>query len=135
VKKTKVIIKNIKKNLNINMKIVLTGLRDLSTDDKIMSQRDYGIFLVASLLSEEKYADDDEIKYKLKISHIQSIDDLKEHKQVKFENKRTPSQKLRWVIINKLGSEDEYESFLKFLMCNMDKLTDEYIENLKICQN
>lgn len=108
------------------MKIVLTGLRDLQTDDNILSQRDYGIFLVASLLSEEKYADDDEIKYKLKISHIQSIDDLKEHKQVKFENKQTPSQKLRWVVEQELG---EYENFINWLLANQDKIFDMYREN------
>lgn len=111
-------------------RISLLGTRDLHTDEEIKPQRDYGIFLVASRISEEKTDDENEIKYKLKISHIQELIDLQENREVKFEKGKSPSQKLRFLIESNLGDE-EYENFIKYIMGRIDELCDNYRENNK----
>jgi len=112
------------------MKITLLGLRDLETDQPLLDQRDYGIMLVGALYSTEKLTDASQLKYRLKITHIEQIIDLKEHKEVKFEKGKSPSQKQRWRIEEKLGKE-EYENFMGWLLGKMDSLTEEYIEQME----
>lgn len=115
-------------------KIILTGTRDIKTDEVLDEQTDYGIFLIASMI-EKTYPcthsdeESDEIKFKLKIERIDEIIDLKRKSDVKFKKGDSPSQKLRWRIIEKLGVE-EYENYIGWLIANHDKLTDEYIEQL-----
>jgi len=111
-------------------KIKLLGIRDLITDDIIEAQKDYGIFLVASRVSEEKTDDEEELIYRLRVTHIDSITDLKDHKEVKFEKGKSPSQKLRFRITEKLGEED-YPVFIDYLMGRIDEITDDYLETLK----
>lgn len=112
------------------MKIILTGVRDLQTDEVIDDQTDYGIFLIASLYATEKPAkclESEEIKYKLKVEKIDSIINLKKDKAIKFTKKGSPSQKWRWLTETKLGKE-EYEPFMKWLLGNFDRISEEYIE-------
>ena len=111
-------------------KIILTGIRDIKTDETIEANKDYGIFLVASRISEEKMdsqSDDefDDIKYRLKVSHLDSIVDLKENKNIKHEKGMTKSQKLRWIVEQELG---EYEAFMDWLLANQAKIFEMYKE-------
>jgi hypothetical protein len=111
-------------------RIVLLGQRDLATDETILPQRDYGLILTASRISEEKMDDEeDTFKYRLKILHIDNIFDLREQKQVKFNRGKSPSQKLRWLIVERLGEAD-YENFIGYLMGRIDELTESYKEQL-----
>jgi len=112
-------------------KIKLFGKSNLATDDFIKANRDYGIFLIASRISEEKPDDEDYFVYRLKISHIESINDLKESKKIEFKNGQSPSQKLRFIIEQNLG-QDEYENMMGYLLSRMDSLCDDYRENNKI---
>ena len=109
-------------------KIKLLGKSELATDNFIKSQRDYGLFLIASRISEEKPDEEDYFVYRLKISHIESIVDLKENKKVEFKNGQTPSHKMRFRIEQNL-SKDEYESMINYLLSRMDELTEDYKEN------
>ena len=115
-------------------KIILLGLRDINTDETIKPQTRYGIFLEAERLSEERMdtfsdSETEQYKYKLKISHIEQIMDLGAGKELKIEKGRTPSQKLRFIIENKLGTE-EYKYFMNYLMSRIDGLTEDYVESL-----
>jgi len=110
-------------------KISLQGLRDLATDEYIKPQIDYGIFLVATRISEEKMDDDEGIKFRMKFSHIDQIIDLRENKDIKFAKGKSDSQQYRFLIINKLG-EDEYHNYMGWLKSNIEKHTEEYIEQL-----
>ena len=116
-------------------KIILLGVRDLKTDEEIKPDIDYGIFLVASrcevaIPDTHSDEDPDEKKFKLKISHIDSIIDIKTSKNIKYEKGKSPSQIMRWRITEKLGNE-EYENFMKYLIGRIDGLTDDYIDILK----
>jgi len=117
-------------------KIILTGLRDIKTDEVLDEQTDYGVFLIASMI-EKAYPcthseeEKDEIKYKLKVERVDQIYDLKKKKDVEFSKGQSPSQKLRWRITEKLGAE-EYENYIGWLIANSERLTDEYIEQLNI---
>jgi hypothetical protein len=110
-------------------KIILLGLRDLATDENLESQTDYGVFLVAQRVSEEKEDQDSDdepvIKYRLRIDHIDSITKLGQTKEIKFEKGRSPSEKQRFVIINELGV-DEYEPFMNWLLLKIPGLAEEY---------
>jgi len=113
-------------------KIILTGVRNIKTDETIEANKDYGIFLVASRLSEEKmdtFSDEekDEVKYKLKVSHIDSITDLKEHKELKFKDGQTPSQKWRYIVECELG---EYENFMAWQMAHATEIFEMYREDI-----
>jgi hypothetical protein len=112
-------------------KIKLTGVRNLTTDDNIEPQRDYGILLIASLdgkyLPESHEEETGEPTFYLKVERIDTIMDLKESKPVEFQKGKSPSQKLRWRITEKLG-DGEYEPFIDYLMSIIDQLTDDYIE-------
>jgi hypothetical protein len=112
-------------------RIILTGLRDLATDEFIKSQRDYGLFITASRVSQEEMDDEPGcFKYRLKMDHVDSIFDLKEKKDVGFEKGKSPSQKMRFRIINLLG-EEEYENFMSYLMGRLDGISEDYLDNLK----
>ena len=111
-------------------KIRLLGKSELYTDEEIKPSREYGIFLIASRISKEKPDDEDAFIYRLKISHIDSLIDIKEDKKIKTKDGHTPSQKLRYRIIQNL-TDDEYESFMGYLMGRLDELCDEYINKLK----
>lgn len=108
-------------------KITLQGLRDLYTDDSIKPQTDYGLFIVASRVSEEKMDDDTGLKFRMKFERIDQIFDLKEKRPIEFQKGKSPSQTQRWRITEKLG-EEEYEPFMKYLLSRMEELTDDYIE-------
>lgn len=114
-------------------KIKLLNVRELSTDQKIENNRDYAIMLIASRLSTEipDTFDDtesrDDFIYRLKVSEVQSIMDLKEKKPIAFEHGKTPSQKLRFRIEAAL-SKDDYEPMIKYIMSRLDELCDNYIE-------
>lgn len=115
-------------------KIVLVGLRDIKTDEKIEPNIDYGVFLVASRISEEKmdtFTDEepDDIKYKLKISHIDNIVALKDAKEVKFKSGQSDSQKWRWIVEQKTG---EYNHFMQWMFANQDKIIESYLDTLTL---
>jgi hypothetical protein len=115
-------------------KIVFLGMNNLMTDEKIEAQKDYGIMLTAQRISEEKLdSDSDEdnagIKYRIKVSHIDSIIDLGKGKNVKFEKGKSPSQKQKWVIIGEIG-DDGYENFMSWLLTRIPELCNEWREQL-----
>jgi len=110
----------------------LIGTREIKTTENFDANKDYGILLVASRVSKEipdSFEEDDgnEIIYKLKVSEIQSVMELRESKPIEFEHGKTPSQKLRYVIECELGKE-EYEDFMGYLMGRIGELTEDYRE-------
>jgi len=113
-------------------KIVLLGLRDLFTEEKIEPQTDYGLFLIAQRVSEEKEdsESDDEsvIKYRLKIDHIDYAINLKTSKEFGTSKGYTPSQKQRFAIEREVGSDD-YESMMNWLLGKIPGLAEEYRNN------
>jgi hypothetical protein len=112
-------------------KIKLLGVRDLITDETIRPQRDYGITMTASRISEEVEDDDPEaITYKMRVERIDGITDLRESRPVAIEKGRTKSQKLRYLVENKLGKE-EYQYYMDWLMSNIEKHTEEYLDYLQ----
>lgn len=122
-------------------KISLLGLRDIETDETLNEQTDYGLFLIASMVSREfpcthDQFEKDTIKYKLKVINCDSIVDLKTSKGVEFQHGKSPSQKLRWLIEQNLGVE-EYSAMIGYLMGRIDGLCDEYRESRGVdkCQN
>jgi len=111
-------------------RIKLLGVRELLTDEVIQPQRDYGIIMTASRISEETEDDDPEaITYKMKVLQIDSIMDLREQKPVEFGKGKTKSQKLRFMADGKLGKED-YEAFMDYLMSRFDELSEDYLDTL-----
>jgi hypothetical protein len=115
-------------------KIKLTGVRNLTTEDKIEPQRDYAIMLIASLdgkyLPESHEEETGEPTFYLKVDRIDSIMDLKESKPVKFEKGQTKSQILKWRVTEKLG-DGEYDGFMDYITGRSDELTDDYLEFIK----
>ena len=115
-------------------KVKLLGVRNLHTDEPIKSNRDYAVMLIAALdgqyLPESHEEEQGEPTYYLKVERIDSLMDLKEHKEVRFEKGKTPSQKLRWRVEEKLGAE-EYDGFMDYLLGRTDELTDDYLEFIK----
>lgn len=114
-------------------KIILTGVRDLATDQKIEPQTDYAVILTAQRISEEfedQDSDDEQVvKYRLKVSHIEQIYNLKSSEEVKVKEKKfTLSQQMRFGVERRV---QEYEGFMKWALANLDKLCDEYLETLK----
>ncbi len=107
-------------------KIILTGVRNIATDDKIKPMRDYGIYLIAERISEEKIDNEENCyKYRLKVSELQALEDLGESKPVKIKDGKSQSQKFRFMIESELG---EYDNFMNWLMANSMRLFDEYRE-------
>lgn len=107
-------------------KLVLLGLRDVALDDNIKAGTDYEVVLTAQRISEEKMDSNDDkevdgIKYRLRVSHLNSITEVGASQSLVISPGKTPSQKQRWVIINELG-EDEYEPFMKWLLLKMNYL-------------
>jgi len=109
-------------------KIVLTGVRNIATDDKIKPQRDYGIYLIAERISEEKIDNEENCyKYRLKVSQIEALEDLNESKKVEINKEipKTKSQIWRFIVEKELG---EYDAFMDWQVVNQDRLFDEYRE-------
>lgn len=105
-------------------------MRDIATDENIEAGKDYILSLIAQRVSEEKMDsnsddDNDGIKYRMKISHLEQILEVGNSKELNFEKGKSPSQKQRWVIESQLGT-DEYESFMKWLLLRMDVLIEDY---------
>lgn len=116
-------------------KIVLLGMRDIATDENIEAGKDYLLSLMAQRISEEKMdsnSDDenDGIKYRMKVSHLEQILEVGNSKELKFEKGKSPSQKQRWVIESQLGV-DQYEPFMRWLLTKMDYLINKYEETAK----
>ena len=114
-------------------KITLQGLRTIHTDENDFDpNKDYGIFLVASLkgkyipetFEEDKQTD---IKFFFQISHLDSIVDLKDRTEVKIKEGRSKSQIWRFIVENELG---EYEALMDWLIANQTTIFDMYRENL-----
>lgn len=114
-------------------KIVLLNVRDLATDEKIEPQVDYGIFLIAQRISEEKEDQDSDdnpvIKYRLKVDRIDQVINLKTKEEVKAKQKMTSSQRQRLAVERELGTT-EYDYFMKWLLAKIPALCDEYKETL-----
>jgi glucan phosphorylase len=110
-------------------KIILLGLRDLATEEKIEPMTDYGIFLIGQRVSEEledQDSDDKPVsKYRIKIERIDSIMNLKTKSEIKFEKGKSPSQKMRYLVETKTQS---YDDFMKWALGNIDRLCEEYLE-------
>jgi len=119
------------KNKGLN-KIILLGLRDLFTEETIEPQTDYGLFLIAQRISEEKEdsnSDDDSvIKYRLKIDHIDYAINLKTGKEFSTAKGYTPSQKQRFAIEKEVG-KDDYEKMMNWLLNKIPSLAEEYRNN------
>lgn len=116
-------------DLNMN-KIILTGIRDLETDEVLPPQTDFKITLIAERISEEKmdtYSDSDteETKYRLKVSSIQSIEHLLGDKKVEVKYGRTPSQKWRWLVEQNIG---DYDKFMGWMLSHPEIIFNEYQE-------
>jgi len=114
-------------------RIILSGLRDIKTDEVVEANKDYGLLLIASRLSVETpdtFTDEekDEQKYKMKISHLDQIIDLKTGREVKFKSGQSPSQKWRWIVEQKTG---EYDNFMNWMLANQDRIIEMYLETLK----
>lgn len=112
-------------------KIRLLGKSELYTEEEIKPQTEYGLFLIGSRISKEKTDDENEIIYRLKISHIDSLVDLKVNKKIEIKDGRTPSQKLRFRIEQNL-SADDYEPFINYILSRLDGLCDDYREANKL---
>jgi hypothetical protein len=118
-------------------KIILSGVRNLATEEIPKPNTDYLITLIGSLKGKytpETFDDSEqnEISYYLQIEKIEKLIDLKTDKEVILEEKKnkkeyTPSQKLRFAITANLGEMD-YEPFMKFLMSKIDGLIEDYKE-------
>lgn len=111
-------------------KIILTGLRDIYTDEEIKPQRDYAIWLIAQRISEEKMdsnsdTDNEGIKYRLKILELSGLTDIKESKDIVALKGMSKSQKQRWRITSEVGTED-YEPFMDWLFVKLDNLIEDY---------
>ena len=110
-------------------KIVLLGVRDLATDEKLKPQTDYAISLIAQRISEEKEDQDSDdnqvIKYRLKVDHVELIQEIGTSNEIKFEKGKSPSEKQRFAIIKDLG-DDEYQAFMSWLLLKIPSLTEEY---------
>ena len=110
-------------------------MRDIATDENIEAGKDYLLSLMAQRISEEKMdsnSDDenDGIKYRMKVSHLEQILEVGNSKELKFEKGKSPSQKQRWVIESQLGV-DQYEPFMRWLLTKMDYLINKYEETAK----
>ena len=118
-------------------KIILSGIRNLATEEIPNPNTDYLITLIGSLKG--KYTpesfdgeEQNEISYYLQIERIEKLVDLKTSKDVILKDKKvkyTPSQRLRFAVTANLGEMD-YEPFMKFLMKKLDGLIEEYKETL-----
>jgi len=113
-------------------KIILSGVRDIKTDELLPAQRDFEIILKAERTSEEKMdtfvdSDTEEFKYRLKVSELISIKDLGENRELKISKGQTQSQKWRFIVEQELG---EYDNFMNWLMSNQQKIFDLYRETL-----
>lgn len=110
-------------------KIVLLGVRDLATEETIKPQTDYAISLIAQRISEESEDQDSDdnpvIKYRLKVDHIELIQEIGTSNEVKFEKGKSPSEKQRFAITRQTG-DDEYQPFMAWLLVKIPDLIDEY---------
>ena len=110
-------------------KVILLGIRDLATEEEIKPQKDYGIFLVGQRISEEledSDSDDEPVKkYRIKVERVDSVVELGDNKDIKFEKGKSPSEKQRFAIIRELG-DDEYGSFMSYLLTKIPQLCEEY---------
>jgi len=117
-------------------KIKLIGVRELKTEEQIEENKDYGIVLIASLISTEvpcsfeEGEEKDNIIYKLKVSQVDAIYDLKEKKPIELQQGKSQSQKYRFRIEQKL-SKDEYDFYMSWLLSKVDEHTEEYLEDIK----
>ncbi len=105
------------------------NVRDLATDEKLLSQTDYGIFLIAQRVSEEKEDSESDdlpiIKYRLKVERIDNVINLKTNADIKFEKGKSPSQKQRFLIERELG-KGEYPLFMGWIMGKLPNLIEDY---------
>ena len=115
--------------------IKLLGIRDLKTDQEISANIDYGIVLIASRLSKEipdsfeEEESKDDIIYKMKVSQVDAVYDLKEKQPIEFEHGKTISQKIRWRIEQNLGKE-EYNAMGNYILSRIDELCEDYREKI-----
>ena len=112
-------------------KIVLLGIRDLATDETIEPQTEYGLFLIAERISEEKedqHSNDEPVKkYRLKVDRIDSVMNLKTKSEIKIEKGKTKSQKWRFIVEKEIG---DYDSLMDWLIANQNKIFEMYKEDL-----
>ena len=111
--------------------LILGGLRTIKTEETFEANTDYGIFLIAAL--EGRYlpeTNDDtepnEIKYHLKVSHVDSIMNLKSKTPIKFESKQTKSQTWRWIV----EKSDDYDLLMQKMISHSEEVI-EFIRDLK----
>lgn len=115
-------------------KIILTGIRDIKTDEEIEAGKDYVFSLIASRISEEimdSHSDEesDGKKYRCKIISLEQILKVGDSKEIKFEKGKSPSQKQKYVIEGELGS-DLYEQFMAWLLQRIPALCEKFRENI-----
>jgi hypothetical protein len=115
-------------------KLILSGVRNIPTEEIPKPNQDYSITLVGALkgiYTPESFDDSEqnEKSYYLHIERIDKIIEVNSGKEIVIEEKDkkpyTPSQKLRFAIMANLGEQD-YETFMKFLMGKIDGLIEDY---------
>jgi hypothetical protein len=111
--------------------IILTGVRNLITDDTLKPQRDYLIELVAERISEEKMdtfsdSETEQTKYRLKVSEIKSITDIGGTK-IEIKQGKSLSQKWRFIVEKEAG---EYEAVMNWMLSNSNTIIEMYRESL-----
>jgi hypothetical protein len=115
------------------MKINITGLRKLSTDNILEANKDYGLFIIASLIGkyipESMEKEPEEETYYLKCERIDGLVDLKEQKQIEVrKGKLSESQKIRYILEQELGKQG-YDTFQEwFISKKLNSLIEEYKE-------
>ena len=112
--------------------IILTGVRNIKTDDVLQPQRDYMIALVGERISEEKmdtFSDSktEEIKYKIKISRLLQVTDIGSGEKIEVKEGKSKSQILRFIVEKELG---EYDAFIDWLIANQQTVFDLYRERI-----
>jgi hypothetical protein len=114
-------------------KIILTGVRDIKTDEKIKAGKDYVFSLLAQRISEELIdsnsdEETDGVKYRCKVLSLEQILEVGTSDPVKFEKGKSPSQKQRFIIEGELGT-DMYEPFMSWLLGKIPVLCEKFREN------
>lgn len=115
-------------------KIILTGIRDIKTDEEIEAGKDYVFSLIASRISEEimdSHSDEesDGKKYRCKVISLEQILEVGKSNPIKFEKGKSPSQKQKYVIEGELGG-DLYEQFMAWLLQRIPALCEKFRENI-----
>ena len=112
--------------------LVLSGVKSIKTEEIPKPNRDYAILLIGSLKGKyipETFDDEEqnEMKYYIQVERLDSLTDIKEHKEVKVQKGKTKSQIWRFIVEKEIG---EYDKFMDWLIANQEKIFELYKSNL-----